>query len=471
MKSVAIIGAGITGLVAAFELRKRGIPVTVYEASARWGGVIRTVRRDGFMAECGPNAILETSPAIPGLFHELGLDKEVVRSDASAKNKYVIRGGRPVVMPASPAEFVFSELFSLGAKFRLLREPFVPRSAPENEESLAGFVVRRLGTEFLDYAINPFAAGVYAGDPWKLSVREAFTKVYELEQRYGSLIGGQILGARDRKRRGGVSKQNAPKISFMNGLETLTEVLGRKLDPSLLLQHKVEAIEETDEGWRLEVFANGQKEVFLHRAVILAAPAHTVANLRFDSDLHVSLNFLKKVRYAPVSSVVLGYRRDQVAHPLDGFGFLVPEIERLNILGAIFSSSLFPNRAPKDHVLISCYVGGLRAPSLPFRDVDEQIALVQGDLEKTIGARGTPVFSHHSFFPTAIPQYELGYGGIRREIEAAEIKCPGLYFGGNYYRGVSLSDSLLNGLALGARVCDFVKSRPQSSAEPLLAAA
>jgi oxygen-dependent protoporphyrinogen oxidase len=211
MKSIAIVGAGITGLTAGYILKKRGVPITIYEVGNVPGGVVRTVRQDGFLAECGPNTLLETSPEIPALFRELGLEEEALYSDPDASKKYIIRNGRPVEVPSSPLQFLTTELFSTSAKLRLLREPFIPRSAPEKEESLAQFVVRRLGREFLDYAINPFVAGVYAGDPWKLSVREAFGKVYALEQKYGSLIRGQILGARERKKRGTVSKQNAPK--------------------------------------------------------------------------------------------------------------------------------------------------------------------------------------------------------------------------------------------------------------------
>lgn len=471
MKPVAIVGAGITGLTAAFELRKRGVPATVYEAGDRAGGVIRTVQEQGFIAECGPNTLLETSPRIPELFRELGLEKEALYSDPAAKNKYVIRGGKPVRMPGSGADFFRSELFSARAKLRLLREPFVRRSAPEIEESLAAFVVRRLGNEFLDYAINPFVAGVYAGDPWKLSVREAFAKVYELEQRYGSLIGGQILGARERKRRGGVSKQNAPKVSFARGLGTLTDTLAARLAPDLRFGHALEGLQQTFGGWTLQFRTPAGPMECEHSAVLLTVPAFHLAKLPFSSILHVNLDFLKQIRYAPVSSIVLGFRRDQVEHPLDGFGFLVPEVERLNILGAIFSSSLFPNRAPKDHVLITCYLGGFRAPELPFREVDEQVNLVRQDLEKTLGVRGESVYMHHAFYRNAIPQYELGYSAIRREMDTVEIKCPGLFFGGNYRNGVSLSDSLLNGLALGERLEEFMRHASMASFEPALRAA
>ena len=225
MKPIAVIGSGITGLTAAYELKRRGLPVRVFESGTEVGGVIRSVRRNGFLAECGPNTLLETSPKIPALIRELGLEEEMLYSDPAAKNKYVIRDGKPIPLPSSALGFAGTKLFSPAAKLRLFREPFISPASPEIEESLAQFVVRRLGHEFLDYAINPFVAGVYAGDPWSLSVREAFGKVYDLEQKYGSLIKGQFLGARERKKRGTVSKQNAAKISFRNGLQTLPKGL------------------------------------------------------------------------------------------------------------------------------------------------------------------------------------------------------------------------------------------------------
>ncbi len=452
MNSIAIIGAGVTGLTAACVLKKLGFAVTVYEAGDRAGGVIRTTRQNGYLAEHGPNTLLETSPEIPAFFKELGIADQALYSDPEAKDKYVIRHGAPVPLPSSGGEFFRTPLFSTAAKLRLLREPFISRSKPEVEESLAGFVVRRLGQEFLDFAINPFAAGVYAGDPWKLSVREAFGKVYELEQRYGSLIKGQILGARERKKRATVSKQNAPKVSFLEGLSTLTDAMAEELNVELRFNHSLTRLEQLGAAWRLEFQAAGRTVVEQHRAVLLTLPAYKLSTLPLRAGEGCSFDFLHKIRYAPVSSLVFGFRRDQVAHSLAGFGFLVPEVEKLNILGAIFSSSLFPNRAPKGHVCISCYMGGFRSPELPFRSREEQVKLALEDLRKTLGVKGEPTFVHHVVFSKAIPQYELGYSAIRRQIELLELHCPGLKIGGNYYKGVSLSDSILNGLALGRQV-------------------
>jgi len=210
LKPVAIIGAGITGLTAAFYLRRNGIPVTVYEGSDRVGGVIQSLRQDGYLAEFGPNTILETSPKITQLIRDAGLESRRLDPDPRAQARYVVRYKRPIEMPGSPLGFFSTPLFTLKAKLAVLREPFVPARRDGKEESIAQFVIRRLGQEFLDQAIDALVGGVYAGDPYKLSVSQAFPKLAQIEARYGSLIKGQIFGGRERKKRGEVAKDRAP---------------------------------------------------------------------------------------------------------------------------------------------------------------------------------------------------------------------------------------------------------------------
>src|SRR5215475_9294296 len=239
MKPVAVIGAGITGLTAAFYLKRRGVPVTVYEASGRVGGVIQSLRQDGYLAEFGPNTILETSPKIAQLVRDAGLESRRLDPDPKAEARYVVRYRRPITMPGSPLGFLTTKLFTTRAKLAVLREPFVPSRGDGKEESIAEFVVRRLGQEFLDHAIDALVAGVYAGDPHKLSVPQAFPKLANLEARYGSLIKGQILGARERKRRGEVAKDRAGKFSFDDGLQVLPETLRTRLGTSVRLNTSV----------------------------------------------------------------------------------------------------------------------------------------------------------------------------------------------------------------------------------------
>jgi protoporphyrinogen/coproporphyrinogen III oxidase len=300
------------------------VPVTLYEASGRVGGVIESVEQDGYLAEFGPNTVLETSPVIFSLVKDLGLESRRLYTDPAAEKRYIVRGGRPVCLPTSPAGFFSTPLFSAGAKLRLLVEPFIRRAPPEIEESLAEFVLRRIGTEFLEYAINPFVAGVYAGDPARLSVQQAFPKLHALEQRYGSLIKGQILGARERKRRAEVSKQNAPKFSFIHGLQELVETLRERVAGSLKLRDTILALRRSGAGWHVRHQSSEGEQETAHSAVVLCIPAYRIAHLRVDCPEAPSLAPLAEIEYPPVTSVVLGFRRQDVEHPLDGFGMLDP---------------------------------------------------------------------------------------------------------------------------------------------------
>jgi protoporphyrinogen/coproporphyrinogen III oxidase len=455
MDSVAVIGSGITGLTLAFRLRERGIPVVLYEASSRVGGVIESIQQDGYLAEFGPNTLLETSPKIGALVRDVGLESRRLYSDPAAANRYIVRGGRPVPLPGSPIEFLRTPLFSAAAKLRLAAEPFIPRSRPEIEESLAEFVLRRIGREFLEYAINPFVAGVYAGDPARLSVKQAFPKLHALEQRYGSLIKGQILGARERKRRAEVSKQNAPKVSFVNGLQELIGALQEKVAESLQLGRAVRALTRQRDGWTVSHVGPGGPQETTHRAVVLCIPAYRIAELQLDAGPGLTLSPLGDVRYPPVTSVVLGFRREDVEHPLDGFGVLIPQIEGFRILGSIFSSSLFPHRAPPGHVTVTSYVGGTRSPELAALKSEEIVRLTCEDLGRILGVRGQPTFRHQVFYPKAIPQYEVGYGRFKEHMTTLETRAPGLFFAGHYRDGISLGDSIVSGHDQAGRVAEY----------------
>ena len=471
MKSVAIIGAGITGLTAAFYLKRKGIPVTVYEASGRVGGVIQSLRQDGWLAEFGPNTLLETSPKIGQLVRDAGLQPRRLDPDPKAEARYVVRYQRPIAMPGSPLGFLTTKLFTAGAKLAVLREPFMPRRRDGVEESIAQFVVRRLNQEFLDQAIDALVAGIYAGDPYELSLTHAFPKLKALEDNYGSLIKGQIFGAGARKRSGEIAKDRAPKFSFDEGLQVLPDTLAAQLGDAVKLNTTVTKLTQTADGWRVAT-SNGESE---SSAVIYCGTAFRLAELQVETlqggtgfqpvsanlpkdrqDACPTLSSFSEIRYPPVASVVLGFRREDVAHPCEGFGMLIPKIEGFKILGTIFSSSLFPNRAPAGHLTLTSYIGGARYPELALLPVEKLVSLTCEDLRVLLGVTGKPVFQHCVLYPKAIPQYNVGYGRYRELMNEIENRAAGFFFAGHYRDGVSLGDSILSGCNIVERVGSFL---------------
>jgi oxygen-dependent protoporphyrinogen oxidase len=485
MKSVAIIGAGITGLTAAFYLKRKGIPVTVYEASGRVGGVIQSLRQDGWLAEFGPNTLLETSPKIGQLVRDAGLQSRRLDPDPKAEARYVVRYKRPIAMPGSPLGFFTTKLFTAGAKLAVLREPFVPRRRDGVEESIAEFVKRRLNQEFLDQAIDALVAGIYAGDPHRLSLTHAFPKLKALEDNYGSLIKGQIFGAGARKRSGEAAKDRAPKFSFDEGLQVLPDTLAERLGDAVKLNTTVTKLTRTADGWALTAHEIGDSQSSSlrnetqaeHSAVIYCGTAFRLAELQIELQTNVnaplapalspfggergnfvSLDAFSEIRYPPVASVVLGFHREDVAHPCEGFGMLIPKIEDFKILGTIFSSSLFPNRAPTGHVTLTSYIGGERYPELALLPAEKLVVLTCEDLRVLLGVTGKPAFQHCVLYPKAIPQYNVGYGRYRELMNEIENKAAGLFFAGHYRDGVSLGDTIVSGVNIVERVTTFLKT-------------
>ncbi|HEX4086843.1 MAG TPA: protoporphyrinogen oxidase [Chthoniobacteraceae bacterium] len=449
MNTIAIIGGGITGLTAAFRLRQRGIGVTVYEAGQHLGGVIRTVQRDGYTVECGPGSILETSPKIAELVHDLGLDaRRHYSSNTSARN-FILRGGRLIAVPKTPVEFLTTRLFSPLAKLRAGCEPLISRSSGTMEENVASFVKRRLGGEFLKYAIDPFVSGIYAGDPARLSVRHAFPKLAEVEKRYGSLFLGQFLGKRERNRRAEKSAQKARKFSFDQGLGVLTQGLAERLGDSIRTRAKVMALRRSGSSWIVQT--DGYDEPMEHSAVILAAPAHKLAQIDLDCRTEYSLAPLSGIYHPPVATVALGFRREDVGNALDGFGFLVPRSEHLQILGATFSSSIYEGRAPAGNVLVTTFLGGCRNPESALNEPGKLIDMAMSDLRKVLAIKGSETFAYCTCYQRAIPQYEIGYGRYKLLMKNIEQHLPGLFFAGSYRDGISLGNSIVSGYGAADR--------------------
>lgn len=450
MASAAVIGAGIAGLTAAYQLQERGLDVRIFEASGRVGGAIRSLQRDGYLVECGPSTLQRTTPVLERLITSLGLDEHIVEADAAASKRFIVRGGVARALPSSPPGLVTTPLFSAAAKLRLLAEPLVGAAPPDVEESISTFARRRLGREPLDYAVDPFISGIYAGDPARLSLQHAFPTLYELEQEYGSLLVGAVRKMLRKRRKGGhTPARRRGLFTFRGGLQALPDALGEALSGVLQLHAPVTALAQQHGRWRITVDGAPHPEAF--DAVVYAAPTYALDRVDFEGG--PDLSPLQSIEYPPVTVVALGFRREQVAHPLDGFGVLVPSVEDdYRILGALFISSLFPARAPDRHVLISAFVGGSRRPALAGLAEDELTALVLDDVHRLLGVRGAPAFRHVHAWPHAIPQYTLGYGAKKALMDRTERSHRGLFFAGNYRGGISVGDSAASGHDAARRV-------------------
>ena len=464
-RGAVIIGGGISGLMAAHGLIRAGLEVTVLERESVPGGTMRTVHDDGWLVEAGPNSALETTPLFARAFDELGIAEERLYADPAADRRYILREGRLHALPLSPGAFLGSSLWSTKAKLRLLKEPFIGRA--DHEETVAQFVERRLGREFLDYAINPFVAGVYAGDPTQLSVRAAFPKLYALEERYGGLVRGMIGGAKERRKRQEKAKDRAKMFSFRDGMETLPRALARAIGPALHLGCEVTSVgrpaaEGNGTGFEVQFMQEGSARTLGSACVVVATPAYVAGSLVRSLSSRVA-DLLDGIYYPPVAEVFLGFRKEEISLPLDGFGFLVPEVERRLILGTIWSSCLFPGRAPSDHVALTSFVGGSRQSELAALPDGKLIELVVSELRSIMGIGRDPVYTKIMRWGKAIPQYNLGYLSLMEEIAQAEDANPGLYFCANFRGGIAVGDCLMSAEKIAGRIAGRLSTAPDPS--------
>lgn len=441
---VAVIGAGITGLAAAVELRDRGAEVTVLEAASRVGGVITTLRRDGWLVEAGPTSLSATGP-LEALIDRVGLAAARIQTQAVAKRRFIVRRGRLVALPDGPGALASTDAISAGAKFALLREPFVKARRDDEEESLAALVRRRLDDEILDYLVNPLIAGIYAGDPERLSVKFAMPMLHDGERKHGSLLVGAM---KEMKGKRGVVRQRGI-TSFTTGLGTLPDAMAASLGDRVHTGARVTRVARVGSTWHVSTADDRELRV---DAVLCATPAYAIDALGLPSEVGGTLGAIARLTHPPVATLALGFRREDVEHPLDGFGVLTPAIERRVVLGALFSSSVFAGRAPEGHVLITCFLGGMRSPADGRAETAAVLPRVLDDLRPLLGLRGQPVFTHHQRWERAIPQYELGHGAVVAAAANIEAALPGLYFAGQWRQGVSLGDCLAQGQQAAARI-------------------
>lgn len=453
-KKITIIGAGISGLATAYWLKKNDYDVTILEMNDDAGGAMITEHEDCFLTDFGPNSGLETTPLIRQIVEELELDDEMIYSNPEANKRYILKNEELIPLPMSPASFLGTKLFSPAAKLRLFLEPFIGRSNDGYYQSIAEFVRRRLGREFLDYAIDPFVSGVFAGDPNKLSVKSAFPKLYRLEEKYGGLIKGMFLGARERKRSAEKSKQNAKMFTFRSGMQIFPITIADWLGNSVHYNTTVNSVEKNATGYIISYTENGTDKSVDSDIVFSTAPAHITAGIFNSIDKNLSEQ-INSVYYPPVKVLYAGYKKSQINRPLDGFGFLIPSKEKRNFLGAIWSSVIFPNRAPEDSASFTIFIGGARTPEV-FDNHSNINEIVLSDFQKIMKIEGNPVFIKEYKWDKAIPQYNLGHIETDNFIEKFELHNPGIFLGGNYKGGISVGDCVKNSEINYQKIKEFI---------------
>lgn len=443
-----VVGGGISGLVCAYALRKAGLKAIVLEASRRAGGLIQSEQRNEFLLELGPQSFSGTAQ-LRALCDELGIAGQVVVAPPRAP-RYVLVNGKLTPVPLSPPAMLTSSLLSAETKWKIARDAFGTTSAPKEDESIAHFVQRKFGGELLERLVGPFVSGIYAGDPERLSLRASFPSLYEAEKNAGSVIRGMMRAAKAKKG----PREKPTLMSFRDGNETLTRGLAAKLGDSLHTGAEVLGIcvrRADAAGFDVRVRHGSGDETLSTDRLIMALPADTAGALLRDVNPAFE-PVLCGIEYAAVAVVSLGYRRADVGNSLEGFGFLAPRSSGLRVLGTVWNSSLFPERAPSGQVLMTSFVGGATDPAAAALSEPELAAIAHREISGLLQISGALTFSSVQIYRRALPQYNLGHTERLAALEGLRTSVPGLAFVGNYLRGPAVGACVEQAIDVAASV-------------------
>lgn len=478
---VVVVGGGVSGLATAFRIRERfqarGQPLEIclLEAAERAGGKIRTECIEGVRFEWGPNGFLDGKPDTLALCHDLGLQDALLPSSEAARKRYVFSGGKLHRVPETPFSFFRSQLLTLRGRLRVVGEGWAPKTPPGIDTSVAEFGRRRLGREAAEKLLDPMVSGIFAGDPAVLSLASCFPRIAEMEQEHGSLLRAMLALQRQRRKQGrrgsaeGLEnsegrqrKEGGPAgpagtlTSLEKGLEQLVQVLEERLGISVRKECTVTSLlpQDTGEGrrgYRVRYRHQGVEREMSTEVVVLAVPAYEAEQILKRIDPVVG-NLLQGIPYAPLVVVGLGFAKTEAPGPLDGFGFLVPYGEGSPILGSLWTSSIFPGRAPRDTVLTRNMVGGWRNGWTMSLDEEDLEQMTSEMLARAVGGRGRVQFRRFVRHPRAIPLYLVGHARRLEAIEERLSGFPGIYLTGNAFRGVALNDCTREACRLARRI-------------------
>lgn len=447
---IVVVGGGISGLAAAHRLIELGhTNVTLIEASPRLGGTIETVYRDGFLIERGPDSFISEKPEAIELAKRLGLESQLIQTNEKYRRSFIVRDGRlravpegfQLMAPSRMWPFLTSDIFSVAGKMRMAAELFVPRKSANGiqDESLASFVRRRLGHEALERMAQPMIGGIYTADPETLSLRATLPRFLDMERDHRSLILA-MLRSGQAKKSGTSGARYSLFLGFREGMETLTKALAR-INADIRLSTRVAELTLENRSWT--VTTSSREQISADR-ICLAVPAYVAASLIENVSESLAAK-LRKVKYASTATINFGYKRSQIKHPLNGFGFVVPFVEKRSLIACTFSSVKFSGRAPEDHVLLRAFAGGALQPEIFGLDEVDLVPRIDADLRELLGISGAPLFMEVAKWERSMPQYEVGHLDRVAEIEDEVRKLPGLALAGNSYRGAGIPDCIRSG--------------------------
>ena len=446
---LVIIGGGISGLSLAFFLLEKNpsLDILVIESGEKGGGKIWTDKAEGFLCEGGVNGFLDNRPKTLELSEKLALSP--LKSNENARKRYIYSNGKLHLLPESPPAFFTSNFLSQSGRLRIILETVVPKWTG-GDETLAHFARRRLGKEAFEKLIDPMASGIFAGDPEKMSLKSCFPKVYHLEQNYGSLIRGMLKLQKEAKKTGKKVGAGPGGVltSFYDGMETMILALSGVLGTRLRTGVKAEAIEHTKGTFAVHM---SDGSVVESDVLVCATPAHNAADMVKSMSKNLG-DALKDIFYPAISVVCLGYRKQRLRSSLDGFGFLVPFREQRRILGTLWDSSIFPNRAPEGHVLLRTMIGGARMSDIAMQDEDALVDIVLEEFRKIMGIDVSPDFHRVYVHEKGIPQYSLGHEKKVQHLHGIAREFKHFYLTGNAYGGIGVNDCIENSFTLAERI-------------------
>lgn len=448
---VAVIGGGVSGLATAHALTRQGYRVVVLERQVRAGGNAVSERIGGFLMEHGPSSVNAGLPAAAAASQALGLESLRSELGPGVRYRYLLGDTRLFRIAPHPFGFLTSDYLSLPARLRFFAEILTPSRQDSDEETVAQFCARRFGAEFAERVIDPLVGGLFAGRATELSMAAVFPALLDLERRYGSITRGVLT----RRLRGGAKMPGRRLFSWREGVGTLPSALVGRLGPAVKTGVVVRRIGLAPGGFRVDVGADGVVEA---RAVVLATQPHVAAGLLEALD-EAGAAAAAEIDAPPLAVAFLGYRREQVGHPLDGLGYLAPERAQRPLSGGLFCSTMFADRAPEGHIALSGYIGGDRAPDLASRPAAELMDVARSEFQDLLGARGEPVVARVRQWPRGLPQYRLGHVGRVAALRGAENRRPGLFVTGNYFAGPGIATCLAQAADTAVRVRTHLDSR------------